>query len=123
MSVEELVAVDAALPTEGEVEEAEEEESSDDDSIEPKLLTLKEARESAVQLAAFVLVQPRITRSGPVCRYDECVNHTVGQDCGYCPAPSSSCHSVLPCALKRHVNMLISGYNNYFRSSVVSPFI
>ena len=46
MSVEELVAVDAALPTEGEVEEAEEEESSDDDSIELKLLTLKEARES-----------------------------------------------------------------------------
>ena len=49
MSVEELVAVDAALPTEGEVEEAEEEESSDDDSIEPKLLTLKEARERVLR--------------------------------------------------------------------------
>jgi hypothetical protein len=61
----ELVAVDAALPTEGEVKEAEEEESSDDDSIEPKLLTLKEARESAAQLAAFVQANQESRDLGP----------------------------------------------------------
>ncbi len=45
MSVEELVAVDEALPTGGKVEEAEEKKSFADDSIEPKLMTLREARE------------------------------------------------------------------------------
>ena len=28
-----------------------------------------------------------------------------------------------PVSLNRHENMLISGYNNYFRISMVSPFI
>ncbi len=65
-------------------------------SIEPKLLTLKELeaatwRESAAQLAAFVQANQESRDLGPFADIiDECVNHTVGQDCGYCPAPSSS---------------------------------
>jgi hypothetical protein len=66
-----------------------------------------------------------------------------GQDCGYCPAPSSSCHQVLSCDLKRQVNTpsldiatisgvtlkeffvtkrIYVGYNNYFGRNVDSCY-